>query len=340
MDSFNWPVIGHQKIINYLQSVVARKSPNHAYLFYGAPGLGKNLVADLFVKSLFCTSTAAKPCGACAHCRQLAAGVHPDVINLVRAEDQKNISVESVRAARSQIQNSSLLNAYKVLFIREAEALSLGASNALLKILEEPSGQTLFIFIAEDLKFLPRTILSRLQVIKFLPVNEDEIEKYLLTQKIERPLARELAAASLGFPGRLWPFIAHPKHFHDHTAKLSLLLQKISSQTNERLRLIEGLAGQSNSETAKNNCREFLSNLLFIVRDSLLLKSGLSSELSYPRLEPDLAFLTRRHSLASLVNILMEIRQTRRYLEQNVNPRLALENLVLSFWGVIYLHYL
>ncbi|HOZ36376.1 MAG TPA: DNA polymerase III subunit delta' C-terminal domain-containing protein [bacterium] len=331
MNSFNWPVIGHQKIINYLQSVVERNSPNHAYLFYGPPGIGKNLVADLFVKSLFCASANAKPCGTCAHCRQLAAGSHPDVIDLIRETDQKNINIERIREARSQVQNYPFFNSYKVLFIREADTLSLGASNALLKILEEPRGQTIFVFIGENLKFFPRTVLSRLQVIKFLPINEEEIEKYLVAQKIDRPLARELAAASLGFPGRVWPFINHPKNFHEHTAQLSLLLQKAFSQTNERFRLIENLASQSNSEAAKKNSRDFLNDLLFIVRDSLLVKSGLSAHITFPGLESDLAFFARRHSAASLINILSEIRKTSHYLKQNVNPRLALENLILSF---------
>ncbi len=331
MPTFNWPVIGHQKIVNYLQKIAASGTPNHAYLFYGASGLGKNLVADLFVQSLLCYSPNTKPCGTCANCRQLSQGIHPDVINLTRAEDEKNISVESVRQARQAMQNSSWLKSYKIIMVREADTLSIGAANALLKILEEPFGQTVFIFIAEDLKFLPRTILSRLQVIKFLPVKQDEMEQYFLANGLELSLARDLASFSLGFPGRVLPWVEHPKQFREHQVKLASILQTMSGHLNERLRLAEELAGQNNSESSKLHVREFLNSLISLLRDVLLIKGACQNRIAHRSLENNLTSFAEHYPAARLAKVLSETRLTLRLLDQNVNLRLALENLILSF---------
>ena len=331
MFTFNWPVIGHQRIISYLQSVVERQVPNHAYLFYGSSGLGKNLVADLFIKSILCQSPDHRPCNTCSNCRELDRGIHPDVVLLAKAEDQKNISVEEVRAARSKIQNSSLLDSYKIMLIRDADALSIGAINALLKILEEPVGKTIFVFIAEDLKFLPRTLLSRLQVIKFLPVSHEDLEHHLLSSGLERSSAYELAHLSLGFPGRVLAFAHHPKIFSEYKETTTSLLEKLSGTPLARLKLAEELASQNNSELAKNNARQFLNNLSALMRDALLSKNACAHKIAHRWLADDFAPFVNHYSSAQLANILVETKRTLRFLDQNVNVRLALENLILSF---------
>lgn len=331
MSASPWPVIGHQKIVRYLQAVIERQNPNHAYLFYGAAGLGKNLVADLFAQGLLCQGRAPQPCGACVHCLQFIRQIHPDVINLTRDADQKNISVEAVRQVRSEIQNSSLLDSYKIVLVREAETLSLGAINALLKILEEPVGRTIFIFISEDLKSLPRTLLSRLQVIKFLPVGHEDLENYFLAQGLERSLAYDLAHLSLGFPGRVLSLAAHSKIFNDYKSQTLNLVEQLSGSLIARLSLAEQLAGQNNSVLAKDNARQFLISLLLLVRDALLLKNNCAPQLAERWLESELTVFNRRYSTADLLGLLAAIRATSRSLSQNINVRLALENLLLAF---------
>ncbi|NMC51230.1 AAA family ATPase [Candidatus Kuenenbacteria bacterium] len=331
MPTYNWPIIGHKKIASYLQSVIQKNTIGHAYLFYGAPGLGKNLMADLFVKSILCRSDQSRPCGSCSSCRELGHSIHPDVVYLEKPEDKKNISVEEVREARSKMQNFSLLHSYKVMIIRDADALSIGAINALLKILEEPVGKTIFIFIAEDIKFLPRTILSRLQVIKFLPVSHKEVEDHLVSVGYERHESYDLAHLSLGFPGRILPFVGHPKNFHEYQEKLSDILKKMSGSINERFSLVEELAGQNNSEATKDKVREFLQILASLVRDVLLLRSGEHHLVAHHFLERDFGPLVSRYSSAKLTQILSDIKKTSRLLGQNINLRLALENLILEF---------
>ena len=330
MATASWPVIGHQKIVRYLQSVAERHIPNHGYLFYGAPGLGKNLVADFFIKSILCRSGASKFCNTCSDCRQLDRGIHPDVVYLSKAEDKKNINVEEVREARSKIQNSSLLDAYKIMFIRDAETLSIGAVNALLKILEEPVGKTIFVFIAEDIKFLPRTFLSRLQVIKFLPVSHEDIENYLLAKNYSRSEAYELAHLSLGFPGRILPFLGHPKNLNEHKEKISDILRKLSGSVNERFRLVEQLAGQNNSEPTKINVRQFIHSFSALTRDALLIKSACTDKITHHWLRNELSVFSSKYSSGKIVRLLSEAKFTLRFTEQNVNLRLALENLVLA----------
>ncbi len=331
MDKFNWPVIGHQPIVNYLQTVIANNSLNHAYLFYGPDNLGKSLVADYFIKSIYCLSQGLSPCNSCLHCRQVNKSVHPDVIFLTKTEDKKNITIEQVREARSKIQRSTFLNSHKVILISDAYTLSLAASNALLKILEEPTKQTIFIFLSPTLKNIPATILSRLQIIKFLPVPAKELEHHLIQQGINKNQAYELSHLAAGFPGQILPLINHPKLLIEYKNEYKELLLNISTDLNTRFSLIEQLAAQANSASSKLNSKQFLSKLSSLIHDALLLKNMCFDKITHIALKTPLLTLSNKYSSLHLASLLVKIKLTHRYIDQNVNLRLALENLMLEF---------
>ena len=105
MINFNWPVIGQEKIVKFLQKGLANEKLAHAYLFTGQQHLGKQLVVDSFIASVLCHDYHLQnklkikelPCGECAFCQQLKKKIHPDVYFLNLEEDKKNITVEQVR---------------------------------------------------------------------------------------------------------------------------------------------------------------------------------------------------------------------------------------------------
>lgn len=331
MAKFNWPIIGHQPIIDYLQAVIDNNTLNHAYLFYGPDHLGKSLVADYFIKSLYCLSKNTSPCSSCLHCRQVDKNIHPDVIYLTKEEDKKNITIEQVRATRSKIQHGTFLNSHKVILTQDAHTLSLAASNALLKILEEPTQDTIFIFISPTLKNIPATILSRLQVIKFLPVPSKELEDHLKNQGLSKADSHELSQLSAGYPGHILPLINHPKLLAEYKNEYKELLNNISADLNTRFALVENLAAQANSEGSKTASREFLTKLSSIIHDALLLKHMCFDKITHTALKNQLSSFVTKYSSLQLADLLAKIKLTHRYIDANVNLRLALENLMLQF---------
>lgn len=331
MPSFNWPIIGHQKIVDYLQTVIANNSLSHAYLFYGPDSLGKSLVADNFIQSIYCIGQGDLPCGSCQHCRQVIKGIHPDLIYLTREQDKKNITVEQVRAARSQLQHGTFLNSHKLILIRAAHTLSLPAANALLKILEEPTAKTLFVFLSPTLKNIPATILSRLQLIKFLPVPAAVQQDHLISRGLPKRLAHELASLSAGFPGRVLPLLNHPKLLAEYKHNYQELLKIISSNLNTRFALVDKLAAQANSAATKSNSKQFLERLLSLLHDALLLKNMCFDKITHAYLKPELAKLADKYSSLKLANLLAKTKLTNQYIDQNINLRLALESLMLEF---------
>ena len=141
----------------------------HALLFTGQSGLGKYVLAIQFAKTLLCkVTTTAHACHTCKNCLLVAAQTHPDLTCIVPESAGKTIKIEQIRHL-IQHSNQTTQSAYKIIIINPAESLLAGASNALLKNLEEPTERTLFILISDKPGLLLPTIRSRCQFIRFTP---------------------------------------------------------------------------------------------------------------------------------------------------------------------------
>lgn len=139
----------------------------HALLLSGQKGLGKRALALAMAKALLCQDFKLNsPCGHCKGCHLNQAGTHPDVFFLETENKQSVITVDQVRQLIPFAQHSAFLGPFKVVIISHAHRLNLAASNALLKTLEEPVGQLVFILTSESPFELSATILSRCQKIQ------------------------------------------------------------------------------------------------------------------------------------------------------------------------------
>ncbi|PIR05494.1 hypothetical protein COV56_02640 [Candidatus Kuenenbacteria bacterium CG11_big_fil_rev_8_21_14_0_20_37_9] len=328
---FKWPVIGHKKIIDYLQNIILQNRVNHGYLFYGQSGLGKCMVAEYFARSLFCLSDNIRPCGACSHCVQLEKGIHADVIYLRRDEEKKNIAIEQVREAREKLQRGSFLNSYKMVIVEDLNAFSSSACSAILKILEEPAGKTVFLFIAKNLANIPKTIISRVHAIEFLPVAVSEIEKYLIGAGETKEQAYELSRLSAGFPSKIINFARHKQALVDKKEKIRQIISDLLGDLNDRFDLVERLAGQNKSERARIDADNFLDDLLILVRDCFLLKNMCADKIANVWLGDVLVDICGKYDNIRLVAILEKIKKTQEDIAKNVNLKLALENLMFEF---------
>ncbi|MBL0949674.1 MAG: DNA polymerase III subunit delta' [Pseudomonas sp.] len=144
------------------QQLAGRSQHAHAYLLHGPAGIGKRALAERLMASLLCQKpNALEACDNCKSCHLLAAGTHPDNFVLEPEEADKPIKVDQVRELVEFVVQTAQLGGRKVVLLEPAEAMNLNAANALLKSLEEPSGNTVLLLISHQPSRLLPTIKSR-----------------------------------------------------------------------------------------------------------------------------------------------------------------------------------
>ncbi|QFT21566.1 DNA polymerase III subunit delta' [Pseudomonas sp. THAF187a] len=147
---------------NLWQQLAGRAQHAHAYLLHGPAGIGKRALAERLMARLLCLSpNGLDACGNCKSCHLLAAGTHPDNFVLEPEEADKPIKVDQVRELVEFVVQTAQLGGRKVVLLEPAEAMNLNAANALLKSLEEPSGNTVLLLISHQPSRLLPTIKSR-----------------------------------------------------------------------------------------------------------------------------------------------------------------------------------
>ena len=144
------------------QQLAGRKQHAHAYLLHGPAGIGKRALAERLMASLLCQRPKAQDaCGECKSCLLLKAGSHPDNYILEPEEADKAIKVDQVRDLVSFVVQTAQMGGRKVVLIEPVEAMNINAANALLKSLEEPSGDTVLLLVSHQTSRLLPTIKSR-----------------------------------------------------------------------------------------------------------------------------------------------------------------------------------
>lgn len=165
-------VVGQKAIVQTLKNALKENKIAHAYLFCGPRGTGKTSMARLFAKALNCSNGLGEQCNMCDNCKQIISGTHPDVFEIDAAS---NSSVDNVRKLIEEIAFAPIMGRYKVYIIDEVHSLSGSAFNALLKTLEEPPSNVVFILATtEPNKVLP-TIMSRVQRFDFSKVSQEDL---------------------------------------------------------------------------------------------------------------------------------------------------------------------
>ena len=201
MNALPW----HAEHWSRLQSRRQRDALPHALLVCGAAGLGKREFVQRFVLGLLCEQPVdGDACGHCRRCLLLAAGSHPDLIELtfgLRKDgvQRSEIVVDQIRDLSVRLAMSSQFGSWQIAVIDPADAMNPAAGNALLKTLEEPAAQTMLILLADAPWRLPQTIRSRCQRIEFHLPDAAEALAWLQKEGV-RDAAGALAAGG-GDPG-------------------------------------------------------------------------------------------------------------------------------------------
>ncbi len=171
-------VVGQDHITSVLRYEVAAERTSHAYLFCGSRGTGKTTCAKILAKAVNCLAPVkGNPCGACENCRAVEAGVSTDVLEMDAAS---NTGVDYIRDIKDAVMYAPSMLKSRVYIIDEVHMLSDGAFNALLKTLEEPPANVVFILATTEMQKIPATILSRCQRFEFRRIAGQVIAERLL----------------------------------------------------------------------------------------------------------------------------------------------------------------
>ncbi len=167
-------VKGQDHIVTTLRNQLKMNRLGHAYLFCGTRGTGKTTVAKILARAVNCLSPLedGSPCGECTMCKAIAAG---NSLNVSELDAASNNGVDDVRTIIEEVSYPPVEGRFKVYILDEAHMLSAGASNALLKTLEEPPAYVIFILATTDPAKLPVTILSRCQRYDFKRIDINTI---------------------------------------------------------------------------------------------------------------------------------------------------------------------
>lgn len=281
-------LVGQDMITKTLKNALATKQTTHAYLFAGPRGTGKTSCAKLFAKALNCPNQVnGDPCNECEMCKAITAGRLNDVIEIDAAS---NNGVEEIRDIRDKVKYAPTQADYKVYIIDEVHMLSTSAFNALLKTLEEPPANVVFILATTDPHKIPATIISRTQRFDFKRITSGAIlerMEYILKQKqfeYDEQALNVIARAAEGGMRDALSILDQVLSFGENKVTLDNALLVTGSVTRENL--IKYLSQVQNHETVAGlqtihaildegkDSKRLLEDLINCCRDLLLYKQA------------------------------------------------------------------
>lgn len=219
---YNWNVIGHEKELVRLETDLAQNALHHAYLLVGPESIGKFRVAKTLAAILQCPNNF---CRTCPTCIQVEKKCHADTIEIENEGDSLKIGLMREVLARLAMTSQSR---YKVVLIEHIGRFTEEAANALLKTLEEPTGSTVFIFTANQVKDVLPTIASRMRIIHFkmtpIGVLRDELKKRY--PETDPQTLNQAVTLSMGRSGQAFKLLDNPeilREFADIYAQIEFL---------------------------------------------------------------------------------------------------------------------
>jgi len=328
-------IYGQDNAVVLLTSYLNEGRLEGGFLFCGPDGVGKRLAAKTLAQSANCLENNFDSCGNCASCKKIENLQHPDVY-FINADTPIDIPAEGLNDDNAsgalkighvrQLQKNISYRAYegkkKFFIIDNAHNLTSSASNALLKILEEPPKGSVIILITDKPFLLFKTIISRCKVIKFIPLQRQQLTEILINDySINNDAAHFLAYFCEGRLGRA-------------------LQLKDTDILNEKNALIDRfitnkLKLDNFSLHKRDEVRSCLNILATWFRDIYLLKVGAQdSELINLDRADELGNSLAHFSVSKLNEIIDSISESIFYLERNINTRLLLHNLGAELWKV------
>lgn len=298
---YRWRVVGNETLLGQLESDITQHNLAHAYIFSGPPEIGKRTVAVTLAHILQCENDF---CHDCKICMQISKGIHSETIEF--RDDGEQLGIDPMRDLVTRL-NLTPAAKYKIVIIERAERMTLEAANCLLKTLEEPPAQTLFLLTTDNIRELLPTVISRCRTLGMRLCDEQELFTFLKEKyfDVDDNTLRLVCELSLGRPGVAFKILEDPEIMRFYKS-----LYQDLSRFFEFNNAFERMVYLQDFIEDKDRITIFLDIFTHLTRRKLLAGGGDTAR--YLRLIDAISF-------------------TKLALRQHVNSRLALENLMLSF---------
>lgn len=362
-------LVGQRQVADYLAAAVRRGVVSHAYLFVGPTGAGKKSAARALACAILCDDEA---CGACATCKRVRRGSHPDV-RVVTPEGAATYMVEQIREIIHDVNLSPVEADRKIYIIEGADTFNEGSANAFLKTLEEPPDDVVIVLLATTLEAVVPTIVSRCQVLRFRRMAPEQAVRLLMEHTgAQDTEALAALAATGGVLPRAREFLNSPPRRearermlatlkdldvldeHDVLVAARTLLAAVkapldeikATQAEEVLEHKEFLGAKGTKALEERHKRQLtareregLSEVLNIaeswLRDCLVLSQDAGDLVANRDVADAMEEIAAVITPAAATRALAAVKEARRRVSYNVSPQLAVEAMLFDIQEVL-----
>jgi len=330
-----WTLFGQDHLLKQLEPSLQQKRQSHAYLLCGPPHVGKMALAINLCQAVNCLEGYGEPCGSCVQCTRIAEGHHSDIRVLAPGQGEEGrsartmIGINEIKEALRRVHMNPYEGSTSVVIFDGAELMSDEGANALLKTLEEPPPQVMFLLLtASEGDVLP-TVRSRCQTLDLVPLSKDKMVERLVNGHQATPeQAEQLFRLSRGCLG--WAIGALEDHqvLEQRQADLEKIQETLAAGLETRFTYANEVASLFGSD--RDAAKDLLALWLRWWRDLLLIKEGAGDFLHNSDQADSLRSQASGLSTAEIMQFINRLMQTLSNLDSNVSPRLAMEVLMLN----------
>ncbi|XOF32601.1 MAG: DNA polymerase III subunit delta' [Candidatus Electrothrix sp. YB6] len=324
-------LIGQPKAVELLSRALQSNRLAHGYLFLGPEGVGKATAARALAARLLCRTTEdTSSCGHCSDCIKFSSGNHPDFLAV--RPDGAGIKINQIRELKRSLSFPPFAGDLRVVILEDVQTMGREAGNSLLKILEEPPPDNLLLLVAADSEPLLETILSRCQVIPFVPLNMEQTAEVIRRNHpdFSPEEVRSLAELTGGCPG-LADTLHNDEVLQLHKECIRALLQETRTQA-QAVEEALYLAGQM--AELKDGLHQFLDLLALYFKEIMISVLCTKEQIGADSAADSAAYPAARErwSLQQLSAMVDAVDAARRELARNCNRALVCEVLLLELF--------
>jgi len=311
---------GQDTAVQILKKSILSNHVSHAYIFQGLQGIGKKTAALALIQALNCLkfdTSLGEACGVCSGCIKVKNSNHPDV--QIISPEKYAIKIDQIRSLKNKVSYKCYEGRYKAIILDDAHCLTIEASNSLLKVLEEPPQDTVFILITSEPGKLSDTIISRCQQIQFQPLSVYTIKELLMAKNLDEfsqiSLAAGLAGGSLAKAEEL---LAENEVLENRKDTINFVKKLFELSFSDIIFWCEKW------DREKKKAKNILEIIQLWYRDLLVYRTTGREEILINQ-DHVADIKNSRHPLTNINYALLLINESIKNLEYNVSPRLILE---------------
>lgn len=333
MTQTEWKITGNEWAASLLQKQIANGKIRHAYLFTGMRGVGRRTLALRFAQALNCPQPVAPgvPCGKCITCTQIERMEYTDLSTLKRLEEKTRIIIDQIRDLQHNLYLAPYQGKYRVGLCLNFEEANDAAQTAFLKTLEEAPEKVILLITADSTEALLPTIVSRCEVLRLHPMPVTDLEKALHKEwKFEPEVSRLLAHLSQGCVGNAITLHQNPELVENKNQHVHEVIDLLASPLWERFKFAEQHSGVR-SVRRESEIFTIFQNWLLFWSDLLAVKSNSGNPIVNIQFEDEIKSIAGKLELNQIKRSLRSQQNVFRYIDQNANPRLLTEVLLLDW---------